>query len=75
MPSYLARTINGTAMLSILQTRYQRVEKALDKLVDSITAYNPSQTAAEELVVADEAVSEGLEDRMSVCTDRCIFHN
>ena len=51
------------AMLSILQTRYQRVEKALDTLLDSITAYNPSITAAEELVAADDAISEGLEER------------
>jgi len=50
-------------MLSILQTRYQRVEKALDTLLDSITAYNPSITAAEELVAADDAISEGLEER------------
>ena len=50
-------------MLSILQTRYQRVEKALNTLIDSITAYNPSITAAEELVAADDEVSEGLEER------------
>lgn len=52
-------------MQSIIQTRYQRVEKALDALIESITAYNPSQSAADELVAADEAVNQGLEDRRS----------
>jgi len=50
-------------MLSILQTRYQRVEKALDALIDAITQYNPSLTAADELVAADDDVNEGLEER------------
>ena len=51
-------------MLSTLQARYQRMEKALDALVDSVTAYNPSVTAADELVAADEDVNESLEERM-----------
>ncbi|KAF2218124.1 vitamin-D-receptor interacting mediator subunit 4-domain-containing protein, partial [Elsinoe ampelina] len=47
-------------MLPILQTRYQRVEKALDTLLESITAYNPSLTAADELLAADDDVNEAL---------------
>ena len=50
-------------MLSIVQARYQRVEKALDTLIDSITQYNPSLTAADELVLADDAVNDSLEER------------
>ena len=50
-------------MLSTLQTRYQRVEKALDALIESVSAYAPSLTAADELVAADEAVNESLEER------------
>ncbi|PSK56742.1 Mediator of RNA polymerase II transcription subunit 4 [Elsinoe australis] len=49
-------------MLSILQTRYQRVEKALDTLLESITAYNPSIAAADELVAADDDVNDALEE-------------
>ena len=48
-------------MLGTLQSRYQRLERALDNLTDSITAYNPSLTAADELVAADDDVSEALE--------------
>jgi len=55
----------SSTMLSTLQARYQRMEKALDALVDSVTAYNPSVTAADELVAADEDVNEGLEERRS----------
>ncbi|PNS15398.1 hypothetical protein CAC42_657 [Sphaceloma murrayae] len=49
-------------MLSILQTRYQRVEKALDTLLESVTAYNPSLAAADELVAADDDVNDALEE-------------
>ncbi|KAF4548899.1 Mediator of RNA polymerase II transcription subunit 4-like protein [Elsinoe fawcettii] len=49
-------------MLSILQTRYQRVERALDTLLESVTAYNPSLAAADELVAADDSVNEALEE-------------
>lgn len=50
-------------MLSTIQTRYSRVEKALDALIESVAAYNPSIPAADELVEADDAASECLEDR------------
>ncbi|KAK4613709.1 Mediator of RNA polymerase II transcription subunit 4 [Fulvia fulva] len=40
------------------QTTFQRVETALQRLTDSIAAYNPSTTAAEELVEADAVVAE-----------------
>lgn len=52
-------------MYSILQSRYQRVEKALDTLLESITAYNPSLSAADELVAADNSVNEAL-DQLAV---------
>ena len=50
-------------MLSSLQSRYQRVEKALDALIESVAAYNPSLSAAEELVEADDEVSQTLDER------------
>ncbi|EME42222.1 hypothetical protein DOTSEDRAFT_175145 [Dothistroma septosporum NZE10] len=43
------------------QITFQRVETALQRLTDSIAAYNPSTTAAEELAEADAAVAEKVE--------------
>ncbi|CAK4034751.1 Mediator of RNA polymerase II transcription subunit 4 [Lecanosticta acicola] len=48
-------------MYSQFQTSYQRVDASLQRLTDSIAAYNPSTTAAEELVAADEAVNKDVE--------------
>lgn len=53
-------------MQSQLQSSFQRVEQALQRLTDSIAAYNPDVKAADELRVADEAVSEDLKKRMKV---------
>lgn len=50
-------------MLSQFQASYQRVEASLQRLSDSIAAYNPSETAAEELVAADLAVDDDIEER------------
>lgn len=54
------------AMLSQFQSSYQRVEAVIQRLTDSIAAYNPSTTAAEELVAADDAVNGDIEQ----CTNR-----
>ena len=51
-------------MLSQFQASYQRVEQSLQRLTDSIAAYNPSTSAADELVAANEVVDEDLEQRM-----------
>jgi hypothetical protein len=45
----------------ILQAQFQRVEIALNTLIDSITSYNPSTQAAVNLVTADDELSKGLE--------------
>ncbi|KAK3669333.1 hypothetical protein LTR78_010795 [Recurvomyces mirabilis] len=47
-------------MLSQIQTSYQRVQQSLQRLTDSIAAYNPSTIAADELVAADDTLSEDL---------------
>lgn len=47
-------------MDDVLNTQFERVEKALSTLVDSIAAYNPSPQAATELVAADDELSQGL---------------
>jgi hypothetical protein len=40
------------------------MEESLQRLTDSIAAYNPSPAAADELLAADDAVNEDLERRM-----------
>lgn len=51
-------------MLSQLQASYQRMEQSLQRLTDSIAAYNPSPAAADDLLAADEGVDADLERRM-----------
>ncbi|KAH9807337.1 mediator of RNA polymerase II transcription subunit 4-like [Teratosphaeria destructans] len=41
-------------------TSFQRMEQALQRLTDTIAAYSPSTTAADELVAADDALSANL---------------
>ncbi|KAK7513075.1 vitamin-D-receptor interacting mediator subunit 4-domain-containing protein [Phyllosticta citriasiana] len=48
-------------MDALLDARFQRVESALNALIDSIASYNPSQSAVLDLVAADEQLSRGLE--------------
>lgn len=50
-------------MDALLDARFQRVESALNTLIDSIASYNPSQSAVLDLVAADEDLSRGLEQR------------
>jgi hypothetical protein len=50
-------------MLSQFQASYQRVEQSLQRLTDSIAAYNPSTSVADELVAANDAVNENLDQR------------
>lgn len=55
----------NTAMNAILQAQFQRVEGALNTLIDSISTYTPDTEAAAVLVAADDELSKGLEQRMS----------
>lgn len=54
-------------MEEILSSQFDRVEKALSTLVDSIATYNPAPQAAIELVAADDELSQGLDQRMRAC--------
>lgn len=45
-----------------LDTRFDRVEKALGTLADSIAKYNPSTNSAREFVAADAELGKGLEE-------------
>lgn len=50
-------------MDAALQSQFQRVETALNTLIDSITSYNPSPQAAVDLLAADDELTKGLEQR------------
>lgn len=52
-------------MNTTLQSQFDRVETALNTLIDSISAYNPSPSAAVALVAADDDLSHGLDQRES----------
>ncbi|MCJ1386772.1 hypothetical protein MMC17_009898 [Xylographa soralifera] len=48
-------------MNSVLQSQLDRIENALTTLIDSITSYNPSIPATHELLAADDALIDGLD--------------
>ncbi|PHH92254.1 hypothetical protein CDD83_8179 [Cordyceps sp. RAO-2017] len=50
-----------TSMDKVIDSRFERLEKALSNLIDSVTKYHPSVAQAEELKAADAHLSEGLE--------------
>lgn len=58
-------------MYAQFQNSYRRMEESLQRLTDSIAAYNPSPAAADELLAADNAVNEDLDRR--TCQQR-LFH-
>lgn len=47
-------------MDKLIDTRFERVERALASLIDSISKYSPSTTQAGELAAADKELSDGL---------------
>ena len=56
----IAISTGRTIMLSQMQASYHRLEQSLQRLTDSIGAFNPSTTAADELVAADDALTDDL---------------
>jgi hypothetical protein len=50
-------------MDTILDAQLQRMETALNTLLDSIITYNPSTAAADNLLQADDELNRGLEQR------------
>jgi len=49
-----------STMNSTIQYQLDRIETALTTLTDSIASYNPSVTAVHDLLAADDALTEGL---------------
>ncbi|KHN98987.1 Mediator of RNA polymerase II transcription subunit 4 [Metarhizium album ARSEF 1941] len=45
-----------------IDSRFERLEKALSNLIDSVTKYHPSTLQAEELKTADNELTKGLEE-------------
>ncbi|KAM3466639.1 hypothetical protein MY5147_001931 [Beauveria neobassiana] len=48
-------------MDKLIDERFERLEKALSGLIDSVTKYHPSMNLAEELMAADAELTKGLE--------------
>ena len=48
-------------MDKVIDTRFDRLEKALANLIDSISKYTPSGTQAGDLVASDKDLSDGLD--------------
>ncbi|KAL6904093.1 vitamin-D-receptor interacting mediator subunit 4 domain-containing protein [Trichoderma evansii] len=49
-------------MDTYIDNRFERLEKALSNLIDSVTKYHPSTVQAEELKTADDELCKGLEE-------------
>lgn len=50
-------------MEAVLQSQLDRVETALTTLIESIASYNPSISAANDLLAADDELNKGVEQR------------
>lgn len=59
-----ASVFSGVAedMDTYIDGRFERLEKALANLIDSVTKYHPSTVYAKELDIADNELSKGLEE-------------
>lgn len=56
-------------MNTIIQAQLDKVETALNTLIESIASYNPSTPAANALLAADDDLNKGLKQRMyTFCT-------
>lgn len=52
-----------STMNSIIQSQLDRVDTALNTLIDSIASYNPSIAAANDLLAADNELTRGVKSR------------
>ena len=50
-------------MDKIIDKRFERVEKALATLINSIATYNPLPAHANDLIAADAELNQGLDQR------------
>lgn len=61
-------------MDGLVYGKLDAVETALNTLIDSITSYNPSVTAATELIVADDELNSAVQQGMTTYP-RCQSHS
>lgn len=52
-------------MDTLIDNRFERLEKALTTLITSVNQYHPSTERAKELEAADEELTKGLEQGTS----------
>lgn len=57
-------------MDTYIDGRFERLEKALANLIDSVTKFHPSIQQGDELNVADKELSKGLEEGSSLLLTR-----
>ena len=57
-------------MEKAIDSRFERLERALTSLIDSVAKYNPSAAQARDLDNADKELCKGLEEGMS--SPRCL---
>ncbi len=65
--------IKAEIMDVLIDKRFERVEKALATLINSMSTYNPNPALANDLVTADAELSHGLEQcelslNMAICS-------
>ncbi len=58
-------------MDKVIDARFERLEKALGGLIDSVAKYHPSTSLAEDLMAADAELSKGLEQGKYYGEHRC----
>jgi len=63
-----AASFHNYTMDEIIDKHFERVEKALSTLINSISTYNPAPALANDLVSADAELSQGLEQCELLCT-------
>lgn len=59
--NYNLKTLFVIIMEAIMQSRLDRVETALNTLIDSIASYIPSTNAASDLLEADDELNESVD--------------
>lgn len=57
-------------MDTYIDGRFERLEKALANLIDSVTKFHPSIQQGDELNAADKELSKGLEEGSSLSLTR-----
>ena len=63
--------IKSITMDKAIDSRFERLERALAALIDSVAKYNPSATQARDLENADHELSQGLDEGIYASITAC----